>query len=291
MSNHSVLDQIKMLNNKGDYHGALKMLDSISTECSNDPYYCVRRGITLYQLHREDESIPWFKKAQEKGLEEIDEMPGTYLPKSVAKWLERAEIRSPRRIEKKTFEAKRRASRKVSPQDSNLENFDFHGFWNDCKYSLEKYVGDFPTDDNIAEIEAELGYRLPESYKALVKKHNGGMLEKNCFETPLQRNWWPRTFSAESIYGVDRKKPYSLCSDTGSKFWITQWGYPDIGIAICDTESAGHDMIFLDYSDCGPEGEPCIVHINRESDYEITYLADSFEAFVRGLFSVNEDEE
>jgi len=29
------------------------------------------------------------------------------------------------------------------------------------------------------------------------------------------------------------------------------WGYPDIGVAICDTPSAGHEMIFLDYRECG----------------------------------------
>jgi len=291
MRNESLLNQIKMLNTQEDYRGALKMLDSINAEYSENPYYCVRRGIALYQLHREDESVFWFKKTQEKGLEEIDEMPGTYLPKSVTKWLERAEKRSPRRIEKNAFEAELRAKRKLSPQGSNLEDFDFFDFWNDCEYSLKKYVGASPTDSDIAETEAELGYRLPASYKALIKQHNGGMLEKNCFETPLKRNWWPRVFSVESIYGIDREKPYSLCSNTGSKFWIAEWGYPDIGIAICDTISGGHDMIFLDYSDCGPEGEPCVVHIDQESNYEITYLADSFEDFVRGLVPMSEDDE
>ena len=46
-----------------------------------------------------------------------------------------------------------------------------------------------------------------------------------------------------------------------------------------------------DYSDCGPEGEPCVVYIDQESNYEITYLAENFEAFVRGLISMSEDDE
>ena len=46
-------------------------------------------------------------------------------------------------------------------------------------------------------------------------------------------------------------------------------------------------MIFLDYRECGPSGEPKVVHIDQEMDYEITFLADSFEEFIRGL--VNED--
>ena len=76
---------------------------------------------------------------------------------------------------------------------------------------------------------------------------------------------------------------YSLCGTLGSRFMIEEWGYPDIGVAICDCPSAGHDMVFLDYRECGPQGEPKVVHIDQEADYEITPLADTFEAFVRGL--------
>jgi hypothetical protein len=50
-------------------------------------------------------------------------------------------------------------------------------------------------------------------------------------------------------------------------------------------------MIFLDYSDCGPEGEPCVVHIDQESDYEISYLADDFASFVRGLAPYADEDE
>lgn len=32
---------------------------------------------------------------------------------------------------------------------------------------------------------------------------------------------------------------------------IDEWEYPAIGVAICDCPSAGHDMVFLDYRDCG----------------------------------------
>ena len=46
-------------------------------------------------------------------------------------------------------------------------------------------------------------------------------------------------------------------------------------------------MIFLDYRECGPQGEPKVVHIDQEYDYEITPLADTFEDFIRGL--VNEE--
>jgi formylmethanofuran dehydrogenase subunit B len=46
-------------------------------------------------------------------------------------------------------------------------------------------------------------------------------------------------------------------------------------------------MIMLDYSKCGNDGEPEVVHVDQEDDYEITFLAKDFESFVKGL--VNED--
>ena len=42
-------------------------------------------------------------------------------------------------------------------------------------------------------------------------------------------------------------------------------------------------MIFLDYRECGRNGEPKVVHIDQEWDYRITVLADNFEEFIRKL--------
>lgn len=93
------------------------------------------------------------------------------------------------------------------------------------------------------------------------------------------------------IFGIGREKPYSLCGAYGSDFWINEWDYPPIGVAICNTLTDGHDMIFLDYRLCGPDGEPQVVLVNQEDDYSITYLAGSFEEFVRGLVREDEFEE
>lgn len=41
----------------------------------------------------------------------------------------------------------------------------------------------------------------------------------------------------------------------------------------------------LDYRHCGKDGEPEVVHVDQEFDYEITFLAPNFETFIRGLVS------
>lgn len=164
-----------------------------------------------------------------------------------------------------------------------FEGFDFTNFWDDNYYARKGYIGDAPTDELIADVEKELGYKLPASYIWLMKQHNGGIPFNTCFPTDSPTNWAEDHIAITGIYGIGREKDYSLCGEIGSQFMIDEWGYPEIGVAICDCPSAGHDMIFLDYRECGPFGEPKVVHIDQESDFKITTLAENFEDFIRGL--------
>ena len=164
-----------------------------------------------------------------------------------------------------------------------FENFDWSNFWDDDDYSLKEYVGKEPTDEEIKEIEEELGYKLPQSYIELVKKHNGG----TPFAT-LFRNDETSVYIT-GIYGTDKEKMNSLCGEIGNELWLNEWGYPGIGVAVADTISAGHNMVFLDYRECGKAGEPKVVMINQEDDYSIDYLADNFEEFIRGLTIAPQD--
>lgn len=164
-------------------------------------------------------------------------------------------------------------------------NFDFTNFWDDSDYALEEYVNDIPSDELIKSIEKELGYKLPDSYIYLSKQHNGGIPVNTCFPTNKPTMWAKDHIEITGIMGIGRDKDCSLCGRFGSQFMISEWGYPNIGIAICDTPTDGHNMIFLDYRECGIKGEPKVVNIDQENDYEITHLADNFEEFIRGLVS------
>src|SRR5205807_8660436 len=96
-------------------------------------------------------------------------------------------------------------------------------------------------------------------------------------------SWAPDHISITGIYAIGWKKPASLCGELGRGFWNEEWGYPAIGIYFADCPSAGHDMVCLDYRECGPFGEPKVVHVDQEFDYKITFVAASFESFIRGL--------
>ena len=69
----------------------------------------------------------------------------------------------------------------------------------------------------------------------------------------------------------------------GSKFWINEWGYPDIGVTVADTISGGHHMIFLDYRECKKDNKPKVALVDQEDDYNIHVICDSFEEFIEGL--------
>ena len=167
---------------------------------------------------------------------------------------------------------------------SNLKDFNWTGFWKDTDYAFESYIGRDVTDEDIKNAEAELGYTLPTAYIELLKNHNGGVVNKNCFI-----NDDDDCVYITGIYGIDRDKKYSLLGEMGNEFWISKVKYPPIGIVVADTISGGHDMIFLDYRECGPTGEPKVVRVDQECDYSITLLADNFGDFIKNLYFNIED--
>lgn len=162
-------------------------------------------------------------------------------------------------------------------------DFDMEQFWRPSEYALEKYVGPPLTDESVAAAERVLGYRLPASYIELMKIQNGGYPRRNNHRTKERTSWSHDHVRICGIYSIGNEKPYSLCGECGSRFMIEEWGYPPIGVYFADCPSAGHDMLCLDYRAHGATGEPQVVHVDQEWDYKIVFVAENFEAFIRGL--------
>ncbi len=167
--------------------------------------------------------------------------------------------------------------------DSHFDDFDLGKFWEGSEYEKQEYISEPVSDLKLKQIEKQLGYKLPAAYIELMKKQNGGIPHNNCFPTNKATSWAEDHVMISGILGIESEKRYTIGGEFGSQFMIEEWGYPNIGIYFGDCPSAGHDMICLDYRESGAHGEPCVVHVDQESDYAITRLADNFESFVKGL--------
>jgi len=154
------------------------------------------------------------------------------------------------------------------------------GDWSDFFDASTYYTGPPLTDALVASAERTLGYTLPASYLQLLRAKNGGVPRRKCYPT-AGPHWSDNHVRVQVIFGVGDL--WGIDSEQfGSRNAIEQVGLPEIGIVVGMTPTAGHDAIMLDYSVCGPRGEPRVVHVEPE-DEVTTVLAANFEEFVRGL--------
>ena len=258
------------LKSKGDKAllRAIEVLESVREEGQDKAEWNMRMAYGYQYLYEQEaKAIPYAQRWAE--LDPEDENAPAVIREC------KAEIRKRQRSRKKKA--------KFVPGDTPFEGFDLTNFWDDNWYALKEYISDPPSDELIASVEKELGYKLPAAYIWLMKQHNGGIPVNTCYPCDEPTCWAEDHVAITGIFGIGREKSCSLCGELGSQFMIDEWEYPAIGVAICDCPSAGHDMIFLDYRACGPQGEPAVVHVDQENDYKITHLADSFEEFIRGL--------
>jgi len=257
----------RALNNLGRYSEALQQLLSIERQGRQDPVWHWRIGYAYFFLQRWEEALSAFEESEKlrSGNETVREY-----------------MKYCRDITERRAEAIKEINR------APFRERDFSRFWERSDYADENYVEAPPTAEMIASIEEELGYKLPEDYIWLMQRQNGGIPVHTCFPTAIPTSWAEDHVAITGIMGIGRQKTYSLCGDLGSKFMLEEWGYPDIGVVLCDCPSAGHDVIMLDYRACGRDGEPAVVHVDQEANYRITFLAPSFATFIVGL--VNEEE-
>lgn len=249
----------RALNNLGQYEEGLEQFLTIAEEGEEDPLWHYRIGVSYYYLKQYEEALKAFTAADQ--LEPDDEDTLEFLG-----WIRRKL-------------AKRTAKKPMNkPVKKPVMAFDFSNFWDDSEYALEEYVSDPPTDEMVASVQEELVFKLPAFYVDMMRLHNGGI--------PIN-NRYPNSETGESItisgiLGIGREKNKSLCGASGSRFMIENGGYPEVGVVICDCPSE-NEVIMLDYREFGNDGEPEVIHVDRDNKYKITRLADNFETFIRGI--------
>ncbi|WP_425455010.1 SMI1/KNR4 family protein [Actinocorallia herbida] len=133
----------------------------------------------------------------------------------------------------------------------------------------------------VRRAQEELGVTLPRAYVDLLVQRNGGVPRRRCCPTQFSTSWSDDHFEICGIFGIGGPWGIDGSSGGGSSYRIAEWGYPEIGVVICDTPSAGHDTVMLDYSQCGPEGEPAVAYVDE--DRIPRRVAESFEEFLNLL--------
>jgi hypothetical protein len=162
--------------------------------------------------------------------------------------------------------------------------------WDDFFGESDYYTGPPLTDAMLSDVEATLGYKLPRSYVRLLRVKNGGVPKRQCHPTEGS-SWSDNHVRVTALCGIGDR--WGIDSEEyGSRHAISQAGFPEIGIFIGWTPTAGHDGIMLDYSECGPDGEPRVVFVDpEEEESAIKVLAPDFETFLRGLVDCRPYEE
>ena len=144
------------------------------------------------------------------------------------------------------------------------------------------------TDAMITAVEKQLGFKLPTVYLDLLRVKNGGAPKRQCFPT-AGTHWSDNHVRMTALCGIGGR--WGIDSETmGSRHMIEQGGFPEVGIFVGWTPTAGHDGIFLDYRECGPQGEPCILFLDAESG-DSKILAPNIGVFLEGLVDCRPYEE
>jgi hypothetical protein len=154
-------------------------------------------------------------------------------------------------------------------------------FDTDSNYG-KRYIFPPVTDALIRRAEEKLGYRIPASYRALLRFQNGGTVSD-----ALDESW------LTAIYGIGPEPDTEHGLEEMFDNWRDEWEYPDIGIPFGETQSGGHDMYYMDCREIGADGEPPIVRVDVEDmdDIRIYSVAENLPAFIRLILANEEIEE
>jgi hypothetical protein len=148
-------------------------------------------------------------------------------------------------------------------------------FWDTEESRKQRLVGEPLTDSLVASIEEELGYKLPAAYVQLMHMQNGGIPRSSCYN---------KRRAVKCLFGISRQPACSLAGEHGSRYRINTEGYPPMGVYFADCPpGAGSYLFCLDYRSCGPQGEPRVLSVDGGADFDVMFVAKTFEAFIEGL--------
>ena len=153
-----------------------------------------------------------------------------------------------------------------------FDHIDLNDFWDSSSESNHHKLEPF-SEEELREIQQKIGYKLPESYIALLRVQNGGCPQN----TRVGDTGW----EIDEFYGI---------SKDDSDFWENEGEfYPKIGVPICTTTDDS-SIIFLDYRSCGNDGEPKVVGVDLELNV-IDFIAKDFESFINMLVPANDEDD
>lgn len=153
------------------------------------------------------------------------------------------------------------------------EKIDFSRLFDDESESGRGYKLGVFYESRIKEAEDFMGFRLPKSFVEFLKIRKGGLLGgdySECWLTAI-RGLGESRHSANSIQDL-----FDVCKN--------DLQCPDIGIPFGETQSAGHEMYYMDYTVVDEDGEPRIVLIDNEFGNEICFVANNFREFIEKVY-------
>ncbi|TQR25897.1 SMI1/KNR4 family protein [Bacillus safensis] len=137
-------------------------------------------------------------------------------------------------------------------------------------YKLEKIHG-----KDIAKAEKKLGVTLPDTYKKLILEQNGGHTIHNAFPTTRSNSWADDHIQFNHLLGI--------AEDEGimdSAYLIKEWELPE-GLVLINGD--GHTWVAMDYRKTKENPAIHYFDVEMEEDFK---LADSFDEFIQGLYTV-----
>ncbi|MFD1606520.1 SMI1/KNR4 family protein [Oceanobacillus luteolus] len=124
---------------------------------------------------------------------------------------------------------------------------------------------------DIIAAEKQLGVELPALYKKLVKKQNGGYIQRTLFPISFVTDHVEEFIEVRSLYGIGED------GILDTDYLIKEWGLPS-DIVLLDGD--GHTWVALDYR--GKKRKPSVVYLEVEEGNEFQ-LAESFDEFIAAL--------